>query len=372
MRPTVAIPSRPRPGIAIVVVLVALSVVGALAAGTFLIAWRDLGAGVASMHRARAFSAAEFGLLAALGEWDPRWTAAPPGLVALQRHSLGDDTSDTVRVWRLASSSAMLVSSSVAAGTRYAAQRRLNLLVALHPLGVSVPAALMVRDEAAVRGGSQVLGTDAADRDADCPPDSSARAAIAAPDSAVVDTAACGAAPCIAGAPAILVTTLAAAPDLATSVGIDRGALIAGALPIRGTPITPGPTQAVDGGCDVDDPLNFGDPVRALGDTSPCARWAAPRYATGDVRMDGGVGQGILIVDGNLTLSNGARFAGIALVYGALRIEGGSRLDGAVIAQRAVVDEGSAVHFASCAIDRARRGAAQPSREAGFSWVEQN
>jgi hypothetical protein len=42
----------------------------------------------------------------------------------------------------------------------------------------------------------------------------------------------------------------------------------------------------------------------------------------------GGVGQGVLVVAGDLTLSNGARFYGLVLVAGKLTVTSGARLVG--------------------------------------------
>lgn len=366
---TVRVPRDRRHGIALVLVLVTLSVVGALTAGLFLLAWRDLASGTRAVQRTRAFAAAEHGLLATLARWDPRWTAAPPGLVALRQLALDDGASDTVRVWMLAPSSAMLVSQGVAARPPDAAQRRLNLVVLLRPARAVVRAALTVHGTVVVRGGASVDGTDA-DRDGgpDCPPDTASRAAIAVPNATLVDTAGCGA-PCLTGAPPVLAAPLDSAVDPAAALGLDGSALATVAQPIFGGTIAARPTLDAGGACDLDDPLNFGDPAPL---EPPCRRWAPPRAATGDLRLDGGVGQGLLIVDGDLTVTHGAWFAGIVLVRGTLRVDGASRLEGAIAAERAVLDGASVLRFASCAVARAGQGAAQPSRAPGPAWVEQN
>jgi hypothetical protein len=57
------------------------------------------------------------------------------------------------------------------------------------------------------------------------------------------------------------------------------------------------------------------------------------RASLGDLTVLGGVGQGVLVVDGGLTLSDAARFYGLVVVRGALRLEGGASLVGLALAQ---------------------------------------
>jgi hypothetical protein len=76
--------------------------------------------------------------------------------------------------------------------------------------------------------------------------------------------------------------------------------------------------------------------------------------------MEGGVGQGLLVVDGGLTLTAGARFYGIALVRGTLRVEDGGRFQGmAVAVGGAYVAGGAIVRGSACravrALDARRR-----------------
>ncbi|HSM35002.1 MAG TPA: hypothetical protein VK837_01280 [Longimicrobiales bacterium] len=89
----------------------------------------------------------------------------------------------------------------------------------------------------------------------------------------------------------------------------------------------PAPRVGADGACDSDAPLNWGDPAGG-----PCGGWAPIVHATGDLRLDGGVGQGILIVAGSLTIGATAAYHGVVLVAGDVRIEPGGLVEGAVMA----------------------------------------
>jgi hypothetical protein len=75
-----------------------------------------------------------------------------------------------------------------------------------------------------------------------------------------------------------------------------------------GSVVTPTPS-VVGGACDGSVTDNWGDP--SAGTT--CANYAPLIWAQGDLEMRGGSGQGVLLVDGDFTLSGGAVFHGVIL-----------------------------------------------------------
>jgi hypothetical protein len=91
---------------------------------------------------------------------------------------------------------------------------------------------------------------------------------------------------------------------------------------------TPGPIQRL-GACAEDEPWGWGDPEEP---SSPCSSHLPLRAASGDLTVVGGVGQGVLVVDGDVTLTAGARYYGLVVVRGALRLEDGASLDGFALA----------------------------------------
>jgi hypothetical protein len=113
---------------------------------------------------------------------------------------------------------------------------------------------------------------------------------------------------------------------------------------------TPAPTER-GGTCAETDPWSGGDPERPW---RACGGHFALRSANGDLEVLGGSGQGILVVDGSLTLGAGARFYGLALVRGTLRVEGGARLEGLAVATGGVhVGPRSEVRGSACWVARA-------------------
>ncbi len=86
----------------------------------------------------------------------------------------------------------------------------------------------------------------------------------------------------------------------------------------------PAPVESL-GACATTDPWNWGDPERPW---RACGSHLPLRGASGDLRVDGGSGQLVLVVDGDLALGDGARLRGLVVTSGALRVEGGATLEG--------------------------------------------
>jgi hypothetical protein len=113
---------------------------------------------------------------------------------------------------------------------------------------------------------------------------------------------------------------------------------------------TPAPADAA-GVCAEEESWSWGDPEHPW---RPCGRHLVLRGAVGDLDVQGGTGQGMLVVDGDLTFHSNARFYGLALVTGTLRVEGGARLHGTAVASGgAYVGPGSEVRGSACWVARA-------------------
>lgn len=77
------------------------------------------------------------------------------------------------------------------------------------------------------------------------------------------------------------------------------------------------------------EPTNWGDPYRP----SPCAGWLPLVRVRGNLDRPAGRGQGMLLVDGDLTLGGNFEFHGVVVVLGRLRATGvGNRVVGAILA----------------------------------------
>jgi len=120
---------------------------------------------------------------------------------------------------------------------------------------------------------------------------------------------------------------------------------------------SPAATEA-GGACRTEEAWGWGDPERPW---RPCGAHLAVRAAAGDLRVQGGSGQGALVVDGDLTLTDGARFHGLVVATGMLRLRGGAELHGAAIAAGGLeVVAGSRVVGSACPAYRALAAASIP------------
>ena len=129
---------------------------------------------------------------------------------------------------------------------------------------------------------------------------------------------------------------------------------------------TPAPAERF-GECLAEEPWNWGDPDRPY---RPCGAYLPVRLAFGDLLVEGGVGQGILLVDGDLTLAAGARYYGLALAAGRLHLPERAELTGYALAVGGVTVEANArITGSACwamralSVNRARLGIAVAREE---------
>ena len=161
----------------------------------------------------------------------------------------------------------------------------------------------------------------------------------------------------VEGAPPAVVDS--GSPDLLEAFPVAAVATLA--LPAGSG--TPRPSL-VDGQCQPG-PWNWG----AFGQEGPCAAHRPLVHAHGDLVVHGGEGQGVLVVDGNLTVSDGFSFRWLIVVLGRLRLEGGV-IAGGVRARELEMSDGS-VRFDSCALTAAAAGPAfdRAFRPTGRWWI---
>lgn len=367
---------RKRPGVALVMAVVAMAVLGALVAGVFFAALREQRDGRDSVHRVQSLAAAEYGLATALSpdSWRPSWNLTDRrGLLHTFAYKPDPGASDTVQLWKLERNGFLLVSSSVAGPVVSRATRRVALLVTLRIPRLAARSAVVAMDAAAVGDSSLVSGIDTVPPAWICPDADAERPAILVAEASRVSDATCTIAGCLIGAPPIGIDSAASGADMYERFGaMDRDAIAAAAVQLADNALFSAPAPALDdaGECDITRSNNLGDPLRLLGAGSPCADYFPVLHAPGNMRIDGGAAQGVLLVDGNLTLAGGARFSGVVAVSGVLEITERSELHGAALASRVIVHGGSRARYSSCAIERALRAAAVPVVPEGLAWSE--
>lgn len=135
---------------------------------------------------------------------------------------------------------------------------------------------------------------------------------------------------------------------------------------------------AVSGGqCNTSVLTNWGDTLPS----APCGTYFPLIYHGGPVLriQSGGIGQGVLLVDGTLDLRGDFVFYGIIILQGDFETQGnGNRIVGAVMASNSLLDNqsitgGSEVRYSRCAVQRAILNNASLSRARPLdqrSWVD--
>lgn len=364
---------RRRTGSTTLIVIVALAILGALVARGFLASWREAQIGADSIARARALAAAEYGAYSTLSptRWLQSWNVmAPVHHTPIVRQSIAGDAAADVTVWKLTPTTALISSLGSAGQLPRVARQRVGLLVALHAPVVARLGAATARARITVADSSRISGLDATATD--CAPPESTIAALVVADTSAADIARCTSSPCLVGTPPIRIAPEAESVETYEQFGqVDRSFLSKiGTLIPEGSVLSPTPIIDSHGECDARAPGNFGDPLRVLGADSPCKSFFALGHAQGDLRLVGGTGQGMLVVDGDLTLKSAARFDGVIIARGSVWLESGSQVMGIVLAANIALEGGSIVQYSSCAIDRALVVGARPVPQPGQSWTE--
>jgi hypothetical protein len=368
----------PRPGsrgFALATSVFALALIAALIAGVFFAARQEMRLGANMQSAERAFDAAEAGLESALSRWEPDgYDGLPPGGSAAFSGSLAGGTgSFSGTVLRL-NRSLFLIRSTGQDPSRDS-RRSLAGLVRLTPVSLRFGAAISVTGQLVAGGGSIIRGEDQQPPGRDCPAAGVAVAGAAVRDASALSVPGCADSSCIHGDPPVrVVPTLGDSASRAADAE-SWAALVAMATSIYDDGATTNPAPAgTSSTCDTSDRDNWGESAVPPG-VAGCARHYPVIYARGGLRITGGRGQGILLVDGDLDVEGGFVFDGPVVVRGKLTVAGGGgRFTGGVEASSAVLLPGGAgsaeIAYSRCALADALLSKASARPLAERSWVE--
>ncbi len=328
-------PLRDRTGAALLIVLGALALLSALSVaglGAVLHAQR---AGRRSSVVASAFAAAEGARATAMKEWADR---VPPDLAvgSSVQWSTGswNGAETTVSVTRLAPLVVRVEGHSTAPGpaNERAARRSTAALWIVQPPLLEVRAALTV-GAAIVPGAAAATELTLDGRDSlvagwNCSPSDSASLPALATDAAVTLAPSSLVGGWVADSGASRADRYLLAWPTSDTLRWAPPLIFAGDL--TGPPTEPhldGSGHCRTGSVE---PTNWGDPQRP----SPCADWLPAVQVRGHLDGPVGRGQGVLLVDGDLTLRGNFQFDGVIIVGGRLRASGAdNRVTGAILAR---------------------------------------
>ena len=371
-------------GFALPVTVFALVVVGVITTGGFFMAHQEGRIGVASEHADLAFYLTERGLVDMMGDWNTTLFEALPlwGDTAVSRAYSGLG-SVTTRVTRMTDFLYFLdVDATVTKGGAMlsGASRRVGVTVRLVSAEMEPRAALTTRGQTNLRGTAEVHGEDEVPGGWGpvCLEALEPKPGILTDHEDQVSTQ--GAAE-LTGAPPVeedasindATFTQFGALDWADLTGMADITLSGGSLNNMG------PDSTAMGRCNTGQAFasNWGNPENP---GAACSDWFPIIHVTGSGRIQsGGVGQGVLLVDGDLDLRGNFAFYGLIIVQGNMETQGsGNRVWGGVMASNADFDTqalsgGSVVTNSTCAVRRAVKQNSSLTRVrplAARSWVD--
>jgi len=371
-----------RRGMALPLALFALVITSAMMMGVFYVGRLEQRMGGGSVRKLQAFEAAEAGAARVLNNWTAgnynNMAVGASSTIALDSTGLGGGTSYTASVYKMSNTKYLIQSNGQLrlGGGRVAARQRVVRLVGLNLPNINMRAAVSTRGGIQVSGSSQISGVDHIPTGwgGVCPAAGPAQAGIRDSSGSISASGACSGYSCVTGSPQV-----ATDPTLNTAAFTVFGDLTFADLAAMANITTTGGTwnglaPAVSGGaCNTAVNTNWGDPLNIAG---ACANYFPIIYSSGNIRLTGGYGQGILLVNGDLDLSGGVQFFGPVIVMGEVRSTGtGGHITGGVMSRDAnltisTFTGNSVVDFSACAVDRALRGSARAKPLSSRGWAQ--
>lgn len=375
-------------GMALALTVFALVVVAALVAGTFYAATQEQRVSSNGRRSVAALGAAEAGIDDVVTNWNTNTLnkkanyptdSASYGSSASPIPTPGKTGTYYGTVYRL-NSNLFLVdvtgrdnsNATLGQGVGIGGRQRLGVLVKIQPINFNVSASLTTRNGVSLSGNAVADGTDTPPPAPwSCPAPGASLAGVSTANGASVTTSGNGA---VYGQPPV-------EHDSAISTkfaGIDSifAQLAARAsITLSGGNYKTGPSF-IGSTCNKTDQLNWGDGIA----TDDCSNYFPIIYITGDVTLNGDQGQGILLVDGNISVQGSYQFFGITIAKGSIGSAGGgstaAHFYGATMAQDVNISTTNTLTgkatllYSNCAIQQVINNVAVTSLLKSRSWVQ--
>ncbi len=363
-------------GVALPVAVFALVIVGAIVAGSFYIGMQEQQVGYNIVKQQQAFAAAEAGVQRAVAQWN---SVVLNGLLPGESSNIGGVLADNAgwyrgSVRRLNNELFLVRSEGFSADS--SARQHVGMVVRLTPIQVTPSAALATSGATSLQGTARVDGNDIFPPDVTgCtlqPPLPGIRTS-----STVENCSRPGG--CVFGDPPVFTDPTATEENLSTFGEHDFESLAAMATIYREDntntvyQVEPGLTD--DGVCDTSIWTNWGEPDLATA-YGACRGYFPIIYFKGNLAVNNHRGQGVLIVDGDLSVRGNFRFYGLVLVRGAFEAaQGTPAILGSVIAANSefnpdnTISGTPTVQYSSCAASRALTNSAVSAPLMTRSWA---
>jgi len=382
-------------GMALAVAIVALVIVGALVAGALFSGTQEQRVAENTRRVQASFGVAEEGVNEMIRVWPNSTTvwngmgwypgtapASERRLVATQAKSNTGKfngslykMNDELYFLDMSGQDKQSLSGGIRGG---GASQRVGLLTTIRPLVMDIEASLTTTNSDKVSCGSTVDGFDHTPTGwTACGPLDSAKAGIRADSGSSITQTGGGT---IVGVPAVKID-----PNVTDSTFSKYGDVTYADLAARATITLPGSNYSnsiapvvTNGQCDLTVNTNWGDP---LNPTAPCGSYFPIIHITGDATINGQEGQGILLVDGSLSVQGGFQWFGVAIIKGSLSTAGGggnpAHFWGATMAQDSVslgqtqsLSGGANLLYSKCAILKALDMTGVGAQMRSRGWVQ--
>ncbi|MFN2316083.1 MAG: hypothetical protein ABR602_05310 [Gemmatimonadales bacterium] len=367
-----------RAGFALPATLLAMFVIGAIVTGGFYISGQEHNVSMSTDIGTQALHAAEYGIEEQLAVWtNEDLQGLVPG--ALTRYGpfpaqAGEDAEYMVTVMPLRMDTLYMVQSDgrVVRG-RDTATRRVARVVGASRTDLPYKSAMAIVGKLDAKGNSMIDGNDRCTSDA-------VPGVMAEDIDLVTGVTKSPNEDRIIGDPAV-----AEDPDISTTLdAYDLQKLIEQAQPqYRFDPsdelrdMAPSTYVGADGQtyCDTDDSNNWGG-------APGCEGHYPILYSDGNMKLTTGSGQGVLIVNGDLSIQGNFEFSGVVIVTGTFTMmgtgSGTGKINGSVIAkgvgtldtdETAEIAGNALIQYDSCEIERALNAALRLTALASRSWI---
>lgn len=371
-------------GIALAVAIFALVIVGALVAGAFFAGTQEQRVAESSRRLQQSFGLAEVGVGQQVASWNPNVNNA---LRAFPQDTLKVNATSATgayggNIFRLNPNLYLIDitaqdSISLQSGLRRAsggARQRVGLLARIWPLQMNIQASLTTMGNVALSGTSKVDGTDQLPpgwTDCDAPGTAAAGVRLDSGTVTVQGAAEVAGSPPVRNDTSVSTQTFTQYGDVSYTTLANRATIT-----LAGGGYKTEPTLKADGTCNKADLTNWGD---GINHGAPCASYFPVIHITGSVTLNGVQGQGILLIDGDLTVQGSYEFFGITIVNGSLNTAGGGSTDahffGSVMAQNVnlnlqAVAGRATLQYSKCAIVQALQAAGTVVPMVSRGWAQ--
>lgn len=362
-------------GIALIMAVFALVVIGALVAGVFYTAQLEQRSGGNALAGQQAADAAQAGIDYAIANWSNSWTTMGAGnsktIASTQLGTSPEYFNATVTA--LNGFTYLVTSTGQAkngAGS-ILATRAYGMLYKKNIPTLNVASSLTVAGGVSIGGSASISGNDATPPSGSWSSTCSGMPVNNQPSIRTDSGYSTHGNPALSGVGGTGTSTISAHD---TSVGTtitdvnqayntfinSANVTIAGGSTITGA----NPVLNASHVCNATNTSNWGDPTNSLaynpgtGPRYPCASYFPIIHVTGDLHVTGNIGQGVLLVDGNFQSGGGFTFYGLVIVKGSItKGNGTSNFYGGLLSESASLQDDLTgninIQYSSCAITTA-------------------